>query len=354
MSASPDPPRAASVTWPMAMLGGALGALSAPAAWPVALAGFLARGGLVLFLLPIMVLPTPAGVANVVAPWLVPFAFGQVSLEAVAILATTAAAAVGWIAAGGILGGWADVALIRDAAANEELGFGSIVPPPARHGRLAVQVFALRLVAHAPLGAALAWGAARIGQAGYRELVNPLEVVSPLAVRVIAAVPDAVALVLVTWLIGEAAGGLAARHFVLGGGSPGRSLRQGYLDLVRYRSSLATLVLTTFGLLVTLVPSVVAAGVGWSWARVMLLGGALPPEAVAAIVLFVVLWLGGLVLAAGVAAWRSYAWTAEWLRRRVGSGWDAGTVAGHEVGTIGGSGSPRPGGWSSTGSSGTV
>ncbi|MEX2010991.1 MAG: hypothetical protein WEF51_02005 [Chloroflexota bacterium] len=352
MSASPDPARAASVTWPMAMLGGALGALSAPAAWPVALAGFLARGGLVLFLLPIVVLPTPAGVANVVAPWLVPFVFGQVSLQVVAILATIAAVAVGWVVAGGILGGWADVALIRDAAANEELGFGSIVPPPRR--RAAAQVFALRLIAHAPLAAALAWGAARIGQAGYRELINPLEVVSPLAVRVIAAVPDAVALLLVTWLIGEAAGGLAARHFVLGGATPGHSLREGYLDLVRYPSSLATLVLTTFGLLVTLVPSVVAAGVGWSWARVMLLGGALAPEAVAAIVLFVVLWLGGLALAAGVVAWRSYAWTAEWLRRRVGSGWDVGTVAEHEVGTIGGSGSPRPGGWSSTGSSGTV
>jgi len=131
-------------------------------------------------------------------------------------------------------------------------------------------------------------------------------------------------------------------------------LREGYLDLLRYPSSVATVALTTFALLVTLVPSVVAAGVGWSWARVMLLGGALPPEAVAAIVLFVVLWLGGLALAAGVAAWRSCAWTAEWLRHRVGSGWDAGTVGEHEVGTIGGSGSPRPGGWSSDGSSGTV
>lgn len=334
------------------MLGGALGALSSPESWPVALAGFLARGGLVLFLVPITVLPTPAGVANVVAPWLVPFVFGQVSVVAVAIIATTLAAALGWVVGGGILGGWADAALVREAAANEELGFGSIVPAP--RPRAAVHVFALRLVAHAPLALALAWGAARIGQAGYQELVNPVEVVSPLAVRVISAVPDAVALVVLTWLIGEAAGGLAARHYVLGGASTGRSLREGYLDLVRYPSSFATLVLTTIGLIVTLVPSIVAAGVGWSWARILLLGGALSPEAVAATVLFVVLWLGGLALAAGVAAWRSYAWTAEWLRHRVGAGWDAGTVVEHDVGTIGGSSSPRPGGWSSTGSSGTV
>jgi hypothetical protein len=103
----------------MAMLGGALGALSAPAAWPVALAGFLARGGLILFLVPIIVLPTPAGVANVVAPWLVPFVFGQVSVEVVVILALTVAATVGWIVAGGLLGGWADSLLIREAAANQ-------------------------------------------------------------------------------------------------------------------------------------------------------------------------------------------------------------------------------------------
>jgi hypothetical protein len=334
------------------MLGGTLGALAAPGSWPVALAGFLARGGLILFLLPIVVVPTPAGVANVVAPWLVPFVFGQVSAEAVIVLGMTVAGIAGWIVAGGLVGAWVDVVLVREASANEELGLGPIATPPRR--RVTARAFGVRLLAHAPLAIALGWGAARIGQAGYQELVNPLEVVSPLVVRIVSAVPDAVAAVLVAWLIGEAAGGLAVRHLVLGGASPGRSVREAYLDLVRYPSTLATLGLTTFGLLVTVAPSVVAAGVGWSWARMMLLGGALPPQAGTAIVLFVVLWLGGLALAAGVAAWRSYAWTAEWLRHRVASEWDLGPASEHEVGTIGGSGSPRPGGWSSSGSSGTV
>lgn len=352
MSNPTDEPRAASVSWPMAMLGAALGALSAPAAWPVALAGFLARGGLVLFLVPIIVLPTPAGVANLVAPWVVPLWSGQVSPQIVAIVGLAVALVVGSIAAGGLLGAWADLLLIREAAANEELGFRPVIPRPRR--RLAAEAFTVRLLAHAPLAVALAWGAARIAEAGAQELRNPLEVVSPFAIRVVTAVPDAVAAVFVTWLIGEAAGGLAVRHLVLGGASPGRSLREAFLDLVRHLSSLATLLLTTFGLLVTLVPSVVAAGVGWSWARVMLLGGGLPPDTVVAIVLFVILWLGGLALAAGVTTWRSYAWTAEWLRHRVPSGWDPGSTPEHEVGTIGGSSSPRPGGWSSSGSSGTV
>jgi hypothetical protein len=352
MSSPTDEPPATSVSWPMAMLGAALGALSAPAAWPVGLAGFLARGGLILFLVPIMVLPTPAGVANLIAPWVVPLWSGQVSAQLVVVVALAVGLAVGSIVAGGMLGAWADLVLIREAAANEELGFGPVVPRPRR--MLAAEAFAVRLLAHAPLALALAWGAARIAEAGAQELRNPLEVVSPFAIRVVAAVPDAVAAVFVTWLIGEAAGGLAVRHLVLGGASLGGSLRAAFLDLVRHPSSVGTLLLTTFGLLVTLVPSVVAAGVGWSWARMMLLGGGLPPDTVVAIVLFVVLWLGGLALAAGVATWRSYAWTAEWLRHRPALEWDPGPSPEHEVGTIGGSGSPRPGGWSSSGSSGTV
>ena len=203
MSAPASRSPAPAVPWPTAMLGGALGALAAPGSWPVALAGFLARGGLILFLVPIVVVPTPAGVANVVAPWLVPFVFGQVSAEAVVILGLTAAGILGWIVAGGLLGAWADVVLIRDASANEELGFGPIAAPPRR--RLNRQAFVVRLLAHAPLGIALAWGAARIGQAGYQELVNPLEVVSPLVVRIVSDVPDAVAAVLIAWLIGAAA-----------------------------------------------------------------------------------------------------------------------------------------------------
>jgi hypothetical protein len=348
----PDETPAAKVKWAAAMLGAALGALSSPAAWAVALAGFLGRGGLILFLVPIIVLPTPAGVANLVAPWVVPLWSGEISAQIILILVGAVALIVGSIVAGGMLGAWADLVLVREASLNEELGFGPVVQRPRRG--LAGQAFGVRLLAHLPLAIALFWGAARIAEAGARELRNPLEVVSPFAVRVISSVPDAVAVVFLAWLIGEAAGGLAVRHLLLGGGSPGRSLREAFIDLVRYPSSLATLLLTTVGLLVTLVPSVVAAGVGWSWARQMLLGGGLPTDSVVAIVLFVVLWLGGLALAAGVATWRSYAWTAEWMRHRVAAGWDPGATAEHEIGTIGGSGSPRPGGWSSSGSSGTV
>ena len=45
--------------------------LGRPRWWLIALAGYLVRGGLLLFLVPIVVLPTPAGLANAVAPTLV-------------------------------------------------------------------------------------------------------------------------------------------------------------------------------------------------------------------------------------------------------------------------------------------
>src|SRR5204863_4478136 len=42
--------------------------LGRPALWPVALVGFLARGGIVLFLLAVVTPPSPVGLANLVGP----------------------------------------------------------------------------------------------------------------------------------------------------------------------------------------------------------------------------------------------------------------------------------------------
>ncbi|HEY7590071.1 MAG TPA: hypothetical protein VH723_03710 [Candidatus Limnocylindrales bacterium] len=345
------------VSWRSAMVGGVLGALSSPATWPVALAGFLARGGLILFVAPIMVIPTPAGVSNVIAPWLVPFYFGILSAGFVGFALVGVTAVLAWIVAGGLVGAWADVELIRRGASNEEMVPtevtdvpGATVPTAAPDaGRaLVANVFIVRLAAHAPLAIALAWGAGRIYEATYLELTNPLEVVSPLVVRIASAVPDALLAVAVAWLVGEAAGSLAERSLVLDPGS--RSLAgafaSGYRDLIRRPSAWATLALTTAGLLLSLGPSLAGAWAGWSWARYVLRTVDNGPAVVASIGAFVGLWLGGLALAAGVASWRSHAWTAEWLRHR--------TPVRVEVGTIGGSASPRPGGWSASGSSGTV
>ena len=55
-----------------AVLASLLVTIGRPAWWLVALAGFLVRGGFVVFVLPIVLLPSPLAISNVVAPIIVP------------------------------------------------------------------------------------------------------------------------------------------------------------------------------------------------------------------------------------------------------------------------------------------
>ena len=66
----------------VALSGGLLVTLATPATWPLALAAFLIRGGIVLVVLPIVVLPTPVGLGNAFGPTLTAIALGQLPLEA--------------------------------------------------------------------------------------------------------------------------------------------------------------------------------------------------------------------------------------------------------------------------------
>src|SRR5918997_1141123 len=84
--------------WPAATVAALLHPLERPESWWVALAGFLARGGLLLFLLPILVLHTPAGVQTELSPLLVPFLFGGASAGFV-----TLTVSLGVLAAPGLL-----------------------------------------------------------------------------------------------------------------------------------------------------------------------------------------------------------------------------------------------------------
>ena len=70
-------------------------------------------------------------------------------------------------------------------------------------------------------------------------------------------------------------------------------------------------------LLVPVVPSVVAAAIGWDRIRDLLAGDSAPWFAVGAIAVWVAVWLGGLVLVGVGAAIRAAAWTLELPRRGV-------------------------------------
>src|SRR4051812_37335622 len=131
--------------WRPVLLAALLTSLARPAFWPVALAGFLARGGILAFLIPIVVLPTPSGVADVIAPAITSFAFGLVSAAFIVIVAVSIGVLVAWVVLGGIAGAWTDVELAVAAADDEDIRSettaSDVAAEPRRRSRLVVRAF---------------------------------------------------------------------------------------------------------------------------------------------------------------------------------------------------------------------
>jgi len=300
--------------------------LASPATWPLALAAFLLRGGLLVVALPILVLPTPVGLGNLLGPTLIAFVFGGVSLELAVMVVLTVVAALTWIVAGGVLAAIFEAEAVRIVAAHEEIAPADGVrthplavdelsdPATTRVARRprseAGRVFLARALAHVPLGVALTWGAAQLIAVTYRELTNPTDVATPLVWRVLLASPDVVAAIVLTWMVGQTIGALAARRLVLARGGIVPALRDAVLTVVR--RPFAVLVdfwLPTLILGLALAPSAVSAASAGDVVREAMNRPNDPLELVLAVVLFVSLWVIGLVLAAVICAWRAAVWT---------------------------------------------
>jgi hypothetical protein len=339
--------------WRSSFVASILVALGNPTLVALGLAGFLARGGLIALAFPIVVLPTPAGLANVFAPAIVPFYFGEPS-PLVTLYVTLGLFTAGtWLIVGGLVGAWADVFLIRYVTLDEEVeGW----PRAIQCGPTAiVRVSIARLIAHLPFVIALAWGAARIYQAAFAELTSPLEVITPLVSRILGDAPDAIAIVLLAWLLGETVGGIAARHIVLGGRSTLPAVALGWLELVRrprttFLTLLATDALVLLGLAITVAGSMVA----WNLVEAAVFDDAAWYVVLPAILTLVAAWLAGVFITGVAVTIRSAAWTVEWLRPRVTLATSEHLPLETAAGTIGSGDEARPGGWSPSSPSGTL
>jgi hypothetical protein len=313
-------------------------AASSPATWPLALATFLLRGGIVVLGLPILVLPTPVGLADVFAPTLTALAFGSISAEVYVFGGAAAAGLVVWL----VVGGWVAAALEAEGARMVGLDEGVHAPRPRPLARshVAGRILAARLVALVPLGIALALGSVRIVLVTYRELTNPLDVSTPLVMRVLRESPEVVAAVIVTWILGEAVGGIAARRIVLAGNGVAAALRFAIATSIRHPgSTLVRFGLPAIVLLVVLLASIVAAGSAWSAVGGVLVSGSDPRAGLALVALLVVVWLVGLLVTGLVCAWRAAIWTVAEIARE---------------GTFGGSADRRPGDWQTDRTSATL
>lgn len=274
----------------------------------MALAGFLVRGGILLVLLPIVAVPTVAGLVTTVSPIVEVLYLGKPSLEGALLASAIVAVALAGLAWAGLVGSWLDLALVREATEDEDVDRGW---RPVR--RSAARALAIRLVAHLPTFAAVVYGTLRVITVGYAEFTSPSDPGVAIEARILADVPDVVIVVIVAWLVGETVGSLAARR-ASSGMRVTRALGSSIRQLVSPRG-LATLVLTSAVIAGLAVPFMLVASRAWEHLRGYLLDGATTVQLGAAVVLLVASWILGLAILGAGLAWRANAWTSE-----VGSG----------------------------------
>jgi hypothetical protein len=322
--------------WPRAMAGATRLAASRPRLWAFALLAFLARGGLIVLVIPMLVMPSFIGIANTVGPTSVTAAGPTPRL--VALIAAWCGIALAAIVGGTLVAAAAEVALHRatvtpgtDGATGRGVAFpwrwvaaasaggAGASPdvagtPPARG--VVRRVAVARLVLIVPV--ALALVAAVPGWVGvaYQELLLPSDLAIPLPLRVIAGAPIAAIVVVAAWLLAEVIGGLAARRIVLDGSSVAGAIGAAAGEVARApASALLTLGLSLAGTLPVLVPAVVVVGVAWDRARVALVDATDGVAVIVSTLVLVAAWAACLGVAAIAAAWRSALWTAELARR---------------------------------------
>ena len=73
-----------------------------------------------MFVLPIVALPSPLAVSNVVAPLLMPIVFGGMTPFLITVFALGILSVVAWLVVGAWIGAATEIVLIRDARATFE------------------------------------------------------------------------------------------------------------------------------------------------------------------------------------------------------------------------------------------
>lgn len=283
--------------------------LAHPRWWLMSLAAFLVRGGLLVLLLPMVPLPSPAALATALGPTLVGFVFGGVSPSFLLLVGIVVAVVLAWAVVAGLAGAAIDLALVREVAADDDLDDREA---PTAGGPW--RAFAVRWLAHLPTAVAVAWAAATLVDATYAELISPGDPGLPLVLRVVLRVPLAVALVAVAWAFGEVAGGIAVRRVSWGAG-----VRRAVLTSITgllCPAGVAIFLLTSSALIAALGGGGLAIAATFDRVRVVLVDGGSAPDMLVALSLLSAAWIGTAMLVAVAAAWRAAAWTYEEGRRR--------------------------------------
>jgi hypothetical protein len=331
-----------------------LAALGRPSWWILALAGFLVRGGILIFIVAIVTLPSPLALSNVLAPLLTPLYLGRLEPTTAGVIATALGSIAAWVVAGCWFAAATEVVLIRDArqAATDE---GLPVGPGQAPGRLLItRAAAAHLVALVPMLLAIGIGSFEILSVTYRELINPTDA-SPILLRVASAAWGPVVVIIAAWVLGELVGGMAVRRIVLGGESVVGAVVRSAVSLVRRPggSLVAPLVIMAI-LLIDLAAVLMVVAIVWTHVRMRFVH---PFDDTAATALALLTlgagWCLALLVTGLIEAWRSVAMTFEAERLAAGPVGRSTLADGGQShpdgpgsGTIGGPGHRRPGDWS--------
>jgi hypothetical protein len=338
-----------------ATLAALLAALGRPSWWILALAGFLVRGGIVLFVVAIVTLPSPLVLSNILGPIITPLYLGGLEPETVLLVASGIAIVVLWLVFGGWFAGATEVALIREAgqAAHEE---GVVARRQDRAGTgLAGRAAAAHLIALIPMALVLGLGSVQIFGVAYQELVNPSDT-GPLIVRIVSGARGPLMAIVIAWVIGEIVGGMAVRRIVVDGESIGGAVLRSAIDLVRRPAGgLLAPLATTIVLVIDLAAVLTVVTIVWTIVRNRLVRPLDDPLTTGlALVTLGAAWCLALLVTGLIDAWRSVTMTFETqLRTAIGGGrsidrrdgWSQSRSS--SDGTIGGSAHGRPGEWSS-------
>jgi len=292
----------------------------------VALAGFLLRGGVALLLVPSLVLPSVIGVAA--ATGVDAFGIdGRPTGWLFEIVAVIAAAMAIWLLVAFVVGSVIDAWLIEAALDPDRNAAGRARPLPSL--ALVLDLAGIRALCALPLAPAGLWAGLKIYTATYNELTAPVNLTTPIVLRVFQGAADGFVVLGIVWLVTEVVAAIAIRRVVILNHGAWHALGGAIMQIVlRPITTLATVLLSYGASLIAVVVSIAATATAVDWCRVAVRNetpltirigvGALTlaPDLRPAIFILAALalglaWVVVLAILGFASAWRSAAFTEE-------------------------------------------
>jgi hypothetical protein len=292
----------------------------------VALAGFLLRGGVVLLVVPSLVLPSVIGVAA--ATGVDAFGIdGRPTTWLFEIVAVIAAAMAIWLLLAFVIGSVIDAWLIEAALDPDSHAAGRARPLPGL--AIVLDLAGIRALCALPLAPAALWAGLKIYTATYNELTAPVNLTTPIVLRVFQGAADGFIVLGIVWLVTEVIAAIAVRRVVIHDHGAWEALGGAFVQIFRRPITTLATVLLSYGVsVVAVVVSIAATATTFDWCRVAVRNqnpmtfrigvGALAVAPDLRPVIFILAalalglaWVFALAVLGFASAWRSAAFTEE-------------------------------------------